>query len=174
MGLSTRGIETVRNDYPQLYDALVSIVGQVDKLGATVGASAQNVAQAPMNAVQLNVSAANGIFDVQIVDVNAQRGELYFLEWDTDASFKNAKTIFLGPARAWRGYLGSLTLFWRVYKQLIGSNVSGYVSLTAGVVGGGNAGPTPQATTGSGSSQASGQGFGQIGATAAQVSQLQP
>lgn len=165
--VSARGIDQIRGDYPQVYEAMLSMIKAVNQIGSVTGAAATGTAQTPGNQCQLFVVAADGIFDVAILDPQPARGVAYFLEYDTDSSFGNAKTIFLGPGRAWRGELGSGTFYFRCYLQLQGSNVSNIVYLgnpATGVTGGGAlAGPVPQDSTGSGSSLAPGNGYGQIG-----------
>lgn len=165
--LSARGVDEIRGDYPQVYEALLATIKAVNQIGSVTGTAATSTVQTPANQCQLFVVAADGIFDIAILDPQPNRGEDYFVEYDTDASFVNAKTKFLGPGRSWRGELGSGTFYFRTYKQLQGSNVSNIVYFgnpPAGVTGGGAlAGPTPQDTTGSGSSLAPGFGYGPIG-----------
>lgn len=174
--LTARGLDTFRESNPQGYTALLDIVKSINSTAAAIGVGTLGPANPPSAAGLMLVLAADGIFDVAIVDNAPQRGEYYFIEWDLSAQFTNAKSIPLGPVRNWRGMLGNATLFWRWYKQLLGSNVSEYIyfggNTPVGVAGGGVAGPATNATQGSGNSSATGQGWGTIGATQAQAANL--
>lgn len=177
MSLSARGLDTLREDYPQGYDALLAIVKSANQIASTAGVGAVGTAQTPDNNGSIDVVAADGIFDIAMTDPNPQRGEYYFLEYDLTGSFSDAIVISLGPSRNWRGMLGNQTYFFRWYKQLLGSNVSGYAffggTTPAGVAGGGAlAGPAPHDTEGSGTSSQPGQGWGPIGTNSAQVPNL--
>lgn len=170
MSLTARGIDTLREQFPQAYTSLLDLVDGVNQVAAVSGVGAVSPAATPQNNGTLDVIAADGIFDVAITDPNPNRGEYYFLEWDTDPSFGDAIVISLGPSRNWRGMLGNIVTFWRWYKQLLGSNVSGYAifggNTPTEVDGGGSlAGPAPHDTQGSGTSAQPGNGWGQIGAT---------
>lgn len=177
MSLSARGLDTLREDYPQAYESLLSIVKSANSIAATTGVGALSPAPAPNNSGSIDVTAADGIFDVAITDPNPQRGEYYFLEYDLTGSFSDAIVVALGPSRNWRSMLGSGTYFFRWYKQLLGSTVSGYAyfggTSPVGVVGGGAlAGPAAHDTEGSGTSSQPGQGWGPIGANTKQVPNL--
>jgi hypothetical protein len=177
MSLSARGLDVLREDYPQAYESLLSIVKGANQIAATTGVGAVGPSSTPNNSGSLDVIAADGIFDAAIMDPNPQRGEYYFLEYDLTGSFSDAIVVSLGPSRNWRGMLGNQTYFFRWYKQLLGSNVSGYAFFggmtPAGVAGGGAlAGPAPHDTEGSGTSSQPGQGWGAIGANPAQVANL--
>lgn len=168
MALTASGIDTIRESHPRLHVALKTIVDAVNKVGQTAGIGPNNVVNAPTNTGQLSVRSGDGVFDVAIQDPNPARGENYFLEWDNDPSFANAKVIHLGPTRNWRGFLGSSNTYWRYHKQYVGSNVSSPVvfggSTPQPVAGGGTmVGPTPHPTQGSGTSKMPGKGFGDIG-----------
>lgn len=141
-------------------------------MASVTGVGAVSPAAAPMASGSLDVVAADGVFDVAITDSTPNRGEYYFLEWDLTGSFDDAIPVMLGPCRNYRAFIGSQTVYWRWYKQLLGSNVSGYINFGGntpqGVAGGGSlAGPAPHDTEGSGTSTQPGQGWGPIGASQA-------
>lgn len=164
--LIARGLDTVREKNSQLYNALKDIVNGVNQVGVVAGIGAHSPLSLPTNNGSLSVIAANGIFDAMIIDPSAVRGEFYFLEWGQLPSFTDAVVIPLGQSRNWRGQLGNLTTYWRFYKQFIGSSASVHITFgnpATAVVGGGSAGPTPQATQGSGTARVPGHGFGPIG-----------
>jgi hypothetical protein len=164
--LSARGLDQMRGTMPQVYESLKDIVNAVNQLSQTAGIAPKGATATPQNLSALNVTAADGIFDAQINDPSPARGENYFLEWDENQSFSNAKTIPLNVGRSWRGQLGARTLYFRTYKQLPGSNVSPHVYNSGGVNGAqsnNGLGPAPQKTTGSGTSMIPGHGIGPIG-----------
>ena len=108
----------------------------------------------PSDITQLNVSAADGVFDISVVDnLPAQRGINYFLEYAQEPSFQSPILIDLGASRNWRGYLGNLTLYWRAYSAYPSTARSKpVVFLGNPVVGGGAAGPAPLPSQGGGTS----------------------
>ncbi len=170
MSLTARGLDVLREAYPQAYSALKDIVAGENNIGRIAGIGVLSPAQAPQNTGTMDVLGADGIFDVAIIDPNPQRGEHYFVEWDVLPGFTSAYTIYLGPSRSWRGFLGDATRYWRWYKQLFGSNVSSYAyfgtaALPTPVAGGGAfSGPALHSTVGSGTSRIAGKGWGDIGA----------
>jgi hypothetical protein len=150
---------------PILQAALKSIEDAHNRLSAIVGVSSSGPAKVPQNAGNIAVVQTAGIYDVTISDPANQRGEVYFLEYDTQASFATAHLISLGPSRHWRGTLGNLgNTWWRMYKQLAGSDASPWITFSGNpVAGGGTTGPTLGTPKGSGSSNQSGRGLGPIG-----------
>lgn len=121
----------------------------------------------------LSVLAADGIFDVAITDNNAiQRGIIYFIEYSTTPQFSQPSGFCLGPWRTWRGQLGKGTLYWRAYSQYPSSDPStpvyfGNINIPTPVAGGGTlAGPSYQASTGSGTATGNGSqggsGYGKV------------
>ena len=163
MAFQVKNLNTISD--PLLQEALKSIEDTINNTGAISGVTPNAVATTPTNPGSLAVLQTAGIYDVTINDPANQRGETYFLEWDTQASFASARMIELGASRHYRGTLGNLgNTYWRFYKQLQGSNASAWINSSANpVAGGGTAGPTPGVPKGSGSSSQSGQGLGTIG-----------
>lgn len=154
---------------PGMLEAFTAIERAINQLGSVAGIDAKDVAATPVNRGSLAVVQDNGFHDVTISDPANERGETYFLEYDTDPSFKTATTISLGPSRSWRGSLGlAQNSYWRMYKQIPGSNPSEPINFggqtPVAVPAGGMPGPPRGAFVGSGSGSQSGQGYGLIGA----------
>lgn len=170
--LSINQIERIRKDDPYTYEALTQIVKAINSMARQTGADPVGIFPVTPNITSVNVTAANGLFNVQIVDntfVNTPslqgRAITYFVEFSTDSGFK--KVVH---QEAWHGVrnqnvsLGAQTLFIRAYSQLQGSAPSSPIffggTTPASVSGGGSAPPTQQTYQGSGTSSNSGQGFG--------------
>lgn len=168
MPLTARGLDTIREDYPQVYEALQSIVSAVNQQGALLGTDPAGTVAAPSNSGTIDVTQDAGLVSVQIQDPAPQRLVEYHIEFDTDPGFLNARLVSNGPSRNVVKYMGALTTYWRFYKQLPGSPVSeivyfGTAEDPTAVVGTGSGAPTLQPTTGSGTSPVPGGGFGPLG-----------
>lgn len=158
--INIRNLTEIRNRDPRLGEALIDI--QTQTIDANV--------QSPPQVASISVTGADGVFQVTIVDLGTPAIAInYFVEYDTDQNFPTPHVLDLGASRTWRGYLGNLTLFWRAYSQYVPPyNNQPSPPLVFGnptaVVGGGSAGPTLPASTGSGTNAVSGQqgggGFG--------------
>lgn len=131
----------------------------LNALGSQTNAQPDGSATAaPLGPSALNVTAAGGVHDVTIQDnAPANRGMHYFLDYDTNPNFTNARTIALGPSRTARLTLGiSGPVYFRGYNSYPTSAPSAPVYLgtqanpTGVNAGGAITGPTVQATTGSG------------------------
>lgn len=166
-GVTARGLDQIRSDYPQTYEALQDIVNAVNQIGVVTGCGPVGPATTPANNGQMSVVAADGIFDIALMDPNPQRGEFYFAEHSINGTFNDAIVHPMGASRNLRVSLGNLATTWRYYKQLPGSNPSPHIyfggSTPKVVVGGGVNGPPQQSTQGSGTSKIPGHGFGPIG-----------
>jgi hypothetical protein len=151
---------------PRLARTFKELSNTQDNAANLTGVSGIEV-KAPPNVRSIAVQAANGYFDIVITDPVGQSGQSqgisYFIDWDTTPAFANFRTIHLGPSRNWYGALGSQTLYFRAYSQVLSSPRSPYIvyggSTPIGVVGGGAAGPAPAQSTGSGGRGGRG-GFG--------------
>ena len=151
---------------PKVAETFRQLSQSIDNAANTTGVSGEQIG-APPNVRSIAVQAANGIFDVVITDPEGQAGNSlginYFVDWSTVPSFATFRTVHLGPSRAWYGYLGNQTLYWRAYSQYPASPRSNYIVLGGatpqGVIGGGVGGPAPAASTGSGGQGGRG-GFG--------------
>ena len=161
--LTLKNIITVRKDNPGLYEDLSSLQDHVNIIVEALGGLASPVAAGAMN-----VSASNGVIDVQIVDKHPQPGEEYFLEYDTQSSFATAHTVPVGPSRNYRtSTLAGLTTFWRWYKSTKLGGISNRITFgipPTAVIPGNTASPAPapSPSSGSGSSQIPGYGYGPI------------
>lgn len=154
-------LEELRQRDPVMYEICKKMVGAINSTARQVNVDPVNPIERPTAIDSLSVTAADGIFDIQITDTSdVRRGIWYFAEYSADSGFSDAKVVLMGPSRNHRVQLGNLTLYWRAYSQYLGSDASDPVMFGAptAVVGGGTlAGPTPQTSTGTGSG---GTGFG--------------
>jgi len=162
--LSIPNLEQIRDENPYTYEAMKKIVAAVNALARTAGLDPEGNAAAPAAIGSVGVSAANGMFDVAIVDKSPVRKAIhYFLEYDTQASFPNPRPIYLGPTRNISVFLGNQTLYFRAYSQYLGSPISPkitYGNPPTAVTGGGPAPAPPQPPQGSGGA-GGGPGFGE-------------
>jgi hypothetical protein len=143
-------------------------------VGRATGVDPSGSIAAPSPIGSLNVTAADGIFDLAITDNSTlHRGIFYFAESDTTPAFQQPYVHFLGSSRNLRVALGNQTLYWRAYSQYLGSETSQPVAFgtppTAVAGGGAAAGPALQPSNGSGTASGSqgGSGFGQVAQSSA-------
>ena len=163
-------IEKQKQEHPYLYETLNRMVEAINSIARQTGADPVGVFPTTPNITAVNVTAANGLYNVQLVDnafVNSKalsgRAISYFVEFATDQGFVHiVHHEAMGATRNRNIFLGNQTLFIRAYSQLQGSAPSApvYFGAPTAVVGGGVAAPTQQAYQGSGTSRIGGQGFG--------------
>jgi hypothetical protein len=159
----------IKSESPYVYEALTQLVNGVNAVGRATGVDPSGTIEAPSSIGSLNVTAADGIFDLAITDNSTlNRGIFYFAESDTTPSFSHPYVHFLGSSRNLRISMGNQTLYWRAYSQYLGSETSAPVSFgspPAAVSGGGTtSGPALQPSSGSGTASGGegGSGFGQV------------
>jgi hypothetical protein len=158
----------IKSESPYVYEALTQLVNAVNAVGRGTGIDPSGPISAPAPIASLNVTAADGIFDLAITDNSSvHRGIFYFAESDTTPAFSRPYVHFLGSSRNCRVALGNQTLYWRAYSQYLGSDPSApvtYGSPPIAVAGGGSAGPALQPSQGSGTAPgtAGGLGFGTV------------
>ena len=164
----------IKSESPYVYEALTQLVNGVNAVGRAAGVDPSGSIAAPSPIGGLNVTAADGIFDLAITDNSTlNRGIFYFAESDTTPAFSRPYVHFLGSSRNLRVALGNQTLYWRAYSQYLGSETSQPVTFGSpptAVAGGGTAtGPALQASSGSGTASGSegGSGFGQVAKSSA-------
>jgi hypothetical protein len=157
----------IKSESPYVYEALVQLVNAVNAVGRGTGVDPSGPISAPAPIGSLNVTAADGIFDLAITDNSAvNRGVFYFAESDTTPAFHQPYVHFLGSSRNYRIALGNQTLYWRAYSQYLGSETSAPVTFGTppiAVIGGGTgSGPGLQPSNGSGTAAGNqgGSGFG--------------
>lgn len=161
--LSLPNLIQLKKTHPQVYEDLVTMQSHINKITNALGGIA-----APVASGGINVTATNGIIDVQITDKHPQTGEDYVVEYDSQPSFASAHVVLLGPVRNFRiGNLNGLTTYWRWYKSTKLGGVSNRITfgnpptaVVAGNLSVGSPGPTPQPSQGSGPSQIPGYGYG--------------
>jgi len=164
----------IKGESPYVYEALTQLVNGVNAVGRATGVDPSGSIEAPSPIGSLNVTAADGIFDLAITD-NSQlnRGIFYFAESDTTPAFDQPYVHFMGSSRNLRISLGNQTLYWRAYSQYLGSETSTPVTFgspaTPVTGGGAAAGPPLQSSSGSGTASGSegGSGFGEVTQTSA-------
>ena len=157
----------IKGESPYVYEALTQLVNAVNAVGRGTGVDPSGSIEAPAPIGGLNVTAADGIFDLAITDNSTvNRGIFYFAESDTTPAFSRALRAFSRQLAQLRMGLGNQTLYWRAYSQYLGSETSQPVTFgsppTAVTGGGTAAGPALQASSGSGTASGNqgGSGFG--------------
>jgi hypothetical protein len=155
---------------PRLYDALKKIITDSNAAHSLVGVNPGSVTTTPTNNGSINVLQGNGTYDAAINDPSSQRGDEYFIEYDTQKSFGTARLVHHGISPYYRANLGNLgTTYWRYYKMVKGSNVSGPINhgglIPRAVAAGGTIDPVPQVPRPSKVAWSPGNGYGPIGAT---------
>src|SRR5215469_9040044 len=152
--LTVAQLAPLKDRDPYLYETLAKIVASVNATSQRAGVDPSTPVPAPSPIASIAVQAANGWFDISIVDPSDSRpGLFYFAESDTTPAFGAPRVYFMGASRNLYVQLGNQTLFWRAYSQYIGSLPSAPVTFGTppiSVVGGGSTGPTPLPSTGSG------------------------
>jgi len=157
----------IKSDSPYVYEALTQLVNGINALGRATGVDPSGTIDSPAPIGGLSVKAADGIFDLAITDNSAvHRGIFYFAESDTTPAFSRPYVHFMGSSRNLRVAMGNQTLYWRAYSQYLGSNPSHPIAFgtpaTPVAGGGAAAGPSLQASQGSGTASGAqaGAGFG--------------
>ncbi|HVM59349.1 MAG TPA: hypothetical protein VMV72_00645 [Verrucomicrobiae bacterium] len=152
--LTVAQLAPMKDRDPYLYETLVKIVSAVNAASQNAGVDPATPSPAPSPIASLKVQAANGWFDLAITDPAPSRpGLFYFAESDVTPGFNSPRVYFLGASRNLYVQLGNQTLYWRAYSQYVGSLPSAAVTFgtpPAAVTGGGASGPTPLASSGSG------------------------
>ena len=152
--LTVAQLAPLKDRDPYLYETLVKIVASVNATSQRAGVDPSTPSPAPSPIASITVQAANGWFDISIIDPSDSRpGLFYFAESDVTPAFNAPRVYFMGASRNLYLQLGNQTLFWRAYSQYIGSLPSSPVpfgSPPTAVNGGGSSGPAPQPSTGSG------------------------
>lgn len=152
--LTVAQLAPLKSKDPYLYETLTKIVSAVNATSQNAGVDPATPSPAPPPIASIQMQAANGWFDLAITDPAASRpGLFYFAESDVTPAFSAPRVYFLGASRNLYVQLGNQTLYWRGYSQYVGSLASTpvtYGSPPVAVVGGGQSGPTPLPSGGSG------------------------
>jgi hypothetical protein len=159
MALSYKNRQYILDKHPEIGEAFDDIVSQLQNVAGQSNANPNGVTDPPISPSSLKVTAAQGIFDAQIIDRNpVQRGINYFLEYSDNPGFSSPHTIDLGQSRNHRVALGNNTLYWRAHSSYPTSARSapvyhGSQASPVAVVGGGTStGPSFLPSEGSGTS----------------------
>src|ERR1043166_9474365 len=122
MPLTISELAELQTRDPYVHSVIKKIVDHINVTEKITGVAKTGTLPAPPVIGTLTVSAANGFFDVAILDNgDVQPGINYFAEWDTSKDFTNAHTVYMGPSRNVHVFLGNLTLYWRAYSMYLGS-----------------------------------------------------
>lgn len=157
-------ISYIQQKDPRYAEALKAIEQAINNVATQTASSAQGPQATSPTPAALNVTAAQGVYDIAITD-NApiQRGVEYFLEYSQTPSFNQPTVIHLGTTRNHRVFLGNQNLYWRAYSQYgpaAGPSKPVYFgnanSPTPVVGGGAITGPVPLASQGSGTAPTNG------------------
>jgi hypothetical protein len=155
--LSVRNLSQIRQMYPQIGEALDDIQKGINNTASQVNASPVGITPAPRPHAANSVLGGAGMLDVSVTDNTQQfRGNQHFFDYSTDG-FKTFHTKPMGPAKNWRGSLGTGTFQVRSYTQYPTSGPS-QMLYHAPVSTAGTTEPAMQAGQGSGTGTA---GFGQ-------------
>lgn len=149
---------------PRLAETLKALEAALNNVAQQTAASAQGPQAISPAPAKLNVTAAQGVYDIAITDdAPIQRGVEYFLEYSLTPAFNQPTVIHLGTTRNHRVFLGNQNLYWRVYSQYgpaAGPSQPTYFgskSSPTPVTGGGAiTGPTPLPSNGSGTAPSNG------------------
>jgi hypothetical protein len=167
--LTVAQLAPLKHRDPYLYETLAKIVSALNTTSQRAGIDPTAPPAAPSSIASVSVRAANGWFDISIVDPSDTRpGLFYFAESDTTPAFAAPRVYFMGASRNMYLQLGNQTLYWRAFSQYIGSQPSAPVTFgvpALAVSGGGSSGPVPLPSSGSGALPdgrlRGGNGFGQ-------------
>ena len=155
--LSTRNKAWIRQNFPQIAEALDDHERAINNTAAQVNASPVGLTPAPRPHAANSVAGGAGILDVSVTDNSQQyQGNQHFFDYSTDG-FKTFHTQPMGPSKNWRGSKGTGTFQVRSYTQYPTSGPS-QMLYHAPVSTAGTTEPAMQAGQGSGTGTA---GFGQ-------------
>jgi len=133
----------IKSDSPYVYEALTQLVNGVNAVGRATGVDPSGSIAVPSPIGSLNVTAADGIFDLALTDNSTlNRGIFYFAESDTTPAFAQPYVHFLGSSRNLRVAMGNQFLYLRPYSQYLSSDPSTPVTFgtpAMPVTGGGTA-----------------------------------
>src|ERR1700719_4968632 len=102
----------IKSESPYVYEALTQLVNGVNAVGRATGVDPSGSIAAPLPIGGLNVTAADGIFDLAITDHSTlNRGIFYFAESDTTPAFHQPYVHFLGSLHNLRVAVGNQTLY---------------------------------------------------------------
>lgn len=112
--LTLKNASMIQKQYPELYQALSSIVDSHNRLAEQTNASPVGQTPSPESHAALNVTGGQGVFHAEITDNSpAYRGKEHFLEASEDGA--NWHVMHLGASTSWHGYLGAKVLNFRSY-----------------------------------------------------------
>src|SRR5436305_63095 len=120
--LNVPQLAQIKSRDPYVYESLKQLIAAVNAIGRATGVDPAGTIAAPAQIGSISVTAADGMFDIAIVDNSpVRRGIFYFAESDDTPAFSMPRVYFLGSSRNLRVALGNQTLYWRAYSQYVGS-----------------------------------------------------
>lgn len=156
--VSVRNLARIRQMWPEIGEAISDLQNAQNNVAQQVNASPVGTTPAPQPHSKLVVVGGGGIIDVAVTDNSEQyHGNHHFFDYTMDG-WKTFHTKPMGPAKNWRGALGSGKIETRSYTQYPTSPPSSFV-YHAAVDTSIGAEPAMQAGQGSGTGLA---GFGEV------------
>jgi hypothetical protein len=115
--LSLRNMARIRQQYPDIAEALADLMASHNSVAQQVNASPVGATPSPAPHAAISVRGGAGILDVALSDNSPQyAGKEHFFDYSQDG-FKTFHTKSLGPAKNWRGSLGTGSFQVRSYTQ---------------------------------------------------------
>lgn len=122
--LTVRNLSFIRQKYPEIGEAISDLQNSHNNVAAQVNAEPVGVTSPPQPHSNISVLGGGGILDVALTDNSPQyRAKEHFFDYSQDG-FKTFHTKSLGPAKNWRGSLGSGNFQVRSYTQYATSGPS--------------------------------------------------
>lgn len=171
MALKIPNLDWIKN-HEQFYmigEALQALANNDEQIGQKLSVNPQGNTVAPTPHANITVAAQGGITHVALTDTSARTRQVHnFVEWDTNNNFSNAQTISLHVGRQVRipTFMGTTPVYVRSYAQYPDGTRSSHTyygsptNPTPIFDGAATHGPVPPPTTGSGTSNTPGEGFG--------------
>jgi hypothetical protein len=161
MPLQYRNRQLIHEKDPELGQALDDAFNYLESVMQQGNFSPSGEVQPPPDVNALAVTAAQGVFDIQLTDNNSgvTRGVNYFVEYSESPSFAAPHVLDLGSSRNYRTFLGNKNLYFRAYSSYPTSRRSNpiyYGTANAPIVvngGGAVAGPVLNPSSGAGTSR---------------------
>lgn len=162
-------IDSIKAQNAQLGEALEAFGNAFDNFSQQLSTNHEGPTLAPTAHAAINVTAADGVHHVSVTDNSPRTRNVHnFVEYSDRPNFpvNRIQTIHLGVGRQQRIFIGNRPVYWRSYPQYPNGSRGPYTYFGSptnptAVHGGGTlAGPDLPNSTGSGTSNVGGEGFG--------------